>query len=310
MTQCTDFQRRRSLCLSAFISPLLIQPMVARARSKQRVSKIIPATGETIAPIGMGTWITFNVGRDATLRNQRRKVLQAFFDAGGGMIDSSPMYGSAQEVLGDLLTAMSRHRRPDALFAATKVWTGSDGGTQIRQAHQLWQRDQFDLLQVHNLLNWREHLPMLREMKAAGRLRYLGITTSHGRRHADLEQIMASEPLDFVQLTYNAVDRQAEERLLPLARAKGIAVIANRPFRRGALPRRMQGRPLPAIAGELGCTTWAELLLKFIISHPAVTCAIPATSRVDHMQQNMRAGIGAMPGTRERELIARAVTDS
>ncbi|MGB7297809.1 MAG: aldo/keto reductase, partial [Burkholderiaceae bacterium] len=266
----------------------------------------IPSTNEAIAPIGMGTWITFNVGRDPAVRAQRARVLQAFFAAGGGMIDSSPMYGAAQEVLGDLLTDINA----DKLFTATKVWTRGDGAQQIKEAHQLWQTNQFDLLQIHNLLNWQEHLPLLRDMKSAGKLRYLGVTTSHGRRHAELEKIMKTEALDFVQLTYNAVDREAEQRLLPLAADKEIAVIANRPFQRGALPARLQATPLPAIAVDLGCATWAELLLKFIVSHPAITCAIPATSRVDHMQQNMRAGVGVMPDTRQREQIAHAVASA
>ena len=283
-------------------------PGLAMAATEQkRVIKRIPVSGELIAPVGMGTWITFNVGRDPAVRDQRAQVLDTFFASGGGMIDSSPMYGSAQEVLGDLLTRMPTPPGPDKLFSATKVWTGDSGREQVRQAHDLWRLKRFDLLQVHNLLNWREHLAMLREMKSAGRLRYLGVTTSHGRRHADLEQIMRTEQLDFVQLTYNAVDREAERRLLPLAQDEGIAVIVNRPFQRGALPQRLVGQPLPPVAAELGCETWAELLLKYIVAMPSVTCVIPATSRVDHMVQNMRAGTGVMPDSGQRRAIERAV---
>lgn len=268
--------------------------------------KEIPVSGEAIAPIGMGTWITFNIGDDQAAKAQRVEVLRAFFQAGGGMIDSSPMYGSAQDVLGDLLTRLA----PERLFAATKVWTGSDGREQIHESYQLWRRNHFDLLQVHNLLNWSDHLALLREMKQDGRIRYLGITTSHGRRHADMEKIMKQHPLDFIQLTYNAVDREAEQRLLPLAQDKGIAVIANRPFQRGALPQALANVALPPIATELNCSTWAELLLKFIVSHPAVTCAIPATSRVDHMVENMRAGTGPVPDAKQREQIVQAVRNS
>lgn len=265
--------------------------------------KVIPVSGEAIAPIGMGTWITFNIGDDQAARAQRAEVLRAFFQAGGGMIDSSPMYGSAQDVLGDLLTRLA----PGQLFAATKVWTGSDGREQIHESYQLWRRNHFDLLQVHNLLNWSDHLALLREMKQEGRIRYLGITTSHGRRHADMEKIIKQHPLDFIQLTYNAVDREAEQRLLPLAQDKGIAVIANRPFQRGALPQALANVALPPVAAELNCSTWAELLLKYIVSHPAVTCAIPATSRVDHMVENMRAGTGPVPDSKQREQIVQAV---
>jgi diketogulonate reductase-like aldo/keto reductase len=268
--------------------------------------KEIPVSGEAIAPVGMGTWITFNIGDDQAARAQRAEVLRAFFQAGGGMIDSSPMYGSAQDVLGDLLTRLS----PEQLFSATKVWTGGDGREQIQESYQLWQRNRFDLLQVHNLLNWTEHLALLREMKEDGRIRYLGITTSHGRRHADMEKIIKQHPLDFIQLTYNAVDREAEQRLLPLAQDKGIAVIANRPFQRGALPQALANVELPAVAADLNCTTWAELLLKFIVAHPAVTCVIPATSRVDHMVENMRAGTGPVPDAKQREQIVQAVRNS
>ena len=269
----------------------------------QPLAKKIPSSGEQIPPIGMGTWITFNIGPDQEARAQREQVLRAFFEAGGGMIDSSPMYGSAQDVLGDLLSRLA----PNNLFSATKVWTDGDGEGQIDEAFQLWRRDQFDLLQVHNLVNWPEHLARLQEMKEAGSIRYLGITTSHGRRHAEMEKIMQQAPLDFIQLTYNPVDREAEQRLLPLAQDRGIAVIVNRPFRRGGLTQRLQNTPLPGLAADLDCNSWAQLLLKFTIAHPAVSCAIPATSNVEHMIENMRAGNGPMPTASQREQIAELV---
>ncbi|RYY67110.1 MAG: aldo/keto reductase, partial [Comamonadaceae bacterium] len=184
------------------------------------------------------------------------------------------------------------------------VWTSGDGPAQIEASRRHWQVPRFDLLQVHNLLAWEKQLPLLQEMKAAGRLRYVGITTSEGRRHRDFEQVMRSPRLDFVQFTYNPVDREAEQRLLPLAAERGIAVLVNRPFQEGALLRRLQRHPLPPWAAEIGCASWAQLVLKFIVSHPAVTCAIPATSRVDHVRENMAAARGVMPDARMRARIA------
>jgi len=302
-----DQTRRRHLTALAALSALTaLQPAVGRAAEPGPLRKIIPSTGEQIAPIGMGTWITFNVGHDEQARSARLAVLSEFFAAGGGMVDSSPMYGSAQEVMGDLL---DRLNRPDNLFSATKVWTGSadEGRQQIRQAQQLWGLERFDLYQVHNLLNWEAHLPQLQALKAAGQLRYVGITTSHGRRHGDLAEIIAQQDIDFVQLTYNPVDTEAQERLLPLAQEHGVAVIVNRPFQGGALTQRLEGAPLPPVAAELGCRSWAQLLLKWIVAHPAVTCAIPATSQVVHMRENMAAGRGAMPDAAQRRLISDAV---
>ncbi|MEQ9171403.1 MAG: aldo/keto reductase [Rhodospirillales bacterium] len=266
-------------------------------------AKNIPGTGEAVPVIGMGSWITFDVGDDAPARAQRAEVLKAFFALGGGMIDSSPMYGSSEAVIGHCLQALGR---PQGLFSATKVWTpGKDHGIrQMTESERLWGVPRFDLMQVHNLLGWEDHLKTLKAWKAEGRVRHIGITTSHGRRHEELETIMASQPIDFVQLTYNIEDREAERRLLPLAAEKGIAVIANRPFQRGALIDRLQGRPLPPFAAEFGAVNWAQVLLKFIVSHPAVTCAIPATSRVDHMRENMAAGRGPMPGAKDRGRMA------
>jgi diketogulonate reductase-like aldo/keto reductase len=192
------------------------------------------------------------------------------------------------------------------LFSATKVWTSStaEGLEQIAASERLWGLPRLDLLQVHNLLNWKGHLETLSAMKADGKVRYIGVTTSHGRRHQELEQIMATQPIDFVQLTYNIADREAEARLLPLAAERGIAVIANRPFRGGSLIDRVERDPLPGWAREIDCTEWSQVLLKFIVSHPAVTCAIPATSRVDHMVQNMAAARGAMPDAALRRRMA------
>jgi diketogulonate reductase-like aldo/keto reductase len=231
--------------------------------------------------------------------------MRAFFAAGGRMIDSSPMYGSAQATIGQGLKQLPESR----VFSADKVWVspGSRGPAQVEASRRLWGVPRFDLLQVHNLLTWEEHLPMLLQMKAAAKLRYVGITTSEGRRHADIERIMRSHPIDFVQVTYNLLDREVEQRILPLAQERRIAVIANRPFRQGALLDALQRHPLPGWAAEMGCDGWAQLALKFIVSHPAVTCAIPATSRVDHVQQNLGAARGRLPDAPMRQRMARHV---
>ncbi|PWG65453.1 aldo/keto reductase [Sediminicurvatus halobius] len=287
--------------LAWLAAPPLLRPLAAAAHRRT-----IPASGETVPAVGMGTWITFNVGNDTALRNERTEVLRAFFEHGGGMIDSSPMYGSSEAVVG---YGLERLGYPSGLFSATKVWSWTGGGEeQIAESLDLWGLSRLDLEQVHNLVDWQSHLPMLREQREAGRIRYIGVTTSHGRRHAELERIMRREPLDFVQLTYNILDREAEERLLPLAADRGIAVIANRPFRRKALIRRFEGRPLPDWAGEISVSNWPQFLLKFIISHPVVTCAIPATTRVDHMRENMGALDGPLPDAELRARMARYVS--
>lgn len=293
---------RRSFLAGAGALGLAIagRPGTTLSATPPPYTKAIPATGESLPPIGMGSWITFNVGDDKTLRDARVEVLRTFFDMGGGMIDSSPMYGSSEEVIGYCLARLEDQTN---LFTATKVWTLSKwlGVRQMEASESLWGTERFDLMQIHNLLDWEAHLETLLDWKAAGRVRYIGITTSHGRRHDELARIMAEQPIDFVQLTYNALDREAEARLLPLAAERGLAVIANRPFRRGALIDSVSRHPLPAWAAEIDCANWAQVLLKFIVSHPAVTCAIPATSRVDHMRENMGAGGGRLPDTALRK---------
>jgi diketogulonate reductase-like aldo/keto reductase len=279
-------------------------PMQSQAAAP--LTRPIPSTGEAMPVVGLGSWITFNVGPDAAGLAASTDVIRAFLAGGGKMIDSSPMYGSAQDTIGHALKALGK---PKTAWSADKVWDGdlARGTAQTETSRQRWGVDRFDLLQVHNLLGWEAHLPKLFEMKAAGRLRYVGISTSHGRRHADVAQIMRSQPLDFVQLTYNLVDREVEQRLLPLARERGIAVIVNRPFRQGALPQQLARHPLPGWASEIGCANWAQVALKFVVSHPAVTCAIPATTRVDHVRQNLAAGGGAMPDAALRARMAREV---
>lgn len=270
------------------------------AQANARLLRPIPKTGERIPAVGMGTWITFNVGNNTPLRDQRTEVLREFFKHGGGMIDSSPMYGSAEAVLGYCFKQLEK---TDGLFSATKVWTPStdEGPVQVADSQRLWGLKKFDLFQVHNLLNWEDHLPMLLARKTAGDIRYVGVTTSHGGRHDGMIRMMQRGDVDFAQFTYNIVDRKAEDRLLPMAADLGVATIINRPYQRGALPKRFERYPLPAWAADYGITTWAQFLLKFVISHPAVTCAIPATSKVAHMTENMTAMHGPMPNAATRQ---------
>ena len=308
MTRPTHTPPRRRLLQQALaLAGAAALPAHAQAQGQPGApapqTRAIPRSGEAVPLVGLGSWITFNVGNDAVAREACADVMQAFFGAGGRLIDSSPMYGSSQSVIGHGL------RRGDALarvFAADKVWVSpaSRGPAQMEASRGLWGVPRFDLLQVHNLLAWQGHLPVLLEMKAAGRVRYVGITTSEGRRHDEMEQIMRSQPLDFVQLSYSLRDRRAEQRLLPLAQERGIAVIANRPFEQGSLLRQLQGHPLPTWAGEWQCTSWAQLALKFVIAHPAVTCAIPATTRVDHVRENLGTARGPLPDAAMRRRAA------
>ncbi|MEW5879803.1 MAG: aldo/keto reductase [Pseudomonadota bacterium] len=290
---------RRSFVVAA--TALLTAPSLRAQPAILR--RPIPRTGELLPAVGMGTWLTFDVGAAPAERAPRRRVLEAFFAAGGGMIDSSPMYGRAERVVGDLLKQVPHAGK---LFAATKIWTAFDrvGRTQMDESLRLWGLARFDLQQIHNLLNWRGHIKSLREWKAEGRVRYIGITTSHGRAHDELEDILKREPFDFVQFTYSLADRSVEQRLLPLAAERGIAVIANRPFDGGALLDRLQGRQLPSWAREIDCDNWPQFCLKWIVAHPAVTCAIPATSNPAHMAENMGALRGRLPdaGMRRRML--------
>lgn len=282
----------------ALASPLLAAPGPLLTRP-------IPSSGEPLPVVGLGSWITLNVGDDPAARANCTHVVRAFIEGGGRLIDSSPMYGSAQAVIGH---ALAQLKQPKTVFSADKVWIGSGdrGPAQIEASRALWGVPRFDLLQVHNLLAWEEHLRTLQRLKATGRLRYVGITTSEGRRHGELVNIMESQPLDFVQISYNVLDREVEERILPLARERKIGVIVNRPFRQGDLTQALAGKPLPGWAAEIACTSWAQVLLKFIVSHPDVTCAIPATSKPAHALENMLAARGPMP---DAALRRRIVTD-
>ena len=293
---------RRSFLASmgALSAAIKLGASPAAAQSGTVIKKLIPSSGQQIAVIGMGSSRTFDVGNNTHARNVRCQVLQTFFDMGGEAIDSSPMYGTSPEVIGYCL---KRVQNKQALFSATKVWTENrdNGIAQMENSEKLWGVKHFDLMQIHNLVDWQTHLETLEEWKKQGRIRYLGITTSHGRRHEEVLEIMDQEPLDFVQLTYNVLDREAEKRLLPLAAEREQAVMVNRPFSRGELVASFGNKPLPEWVGEFDCTNWAQFFLKFVVSHPDVTCAIPATRRVDHMRQNMGANYGRLPDAAMRK---------
>lgn len=254
----------------------------------------IPSSGETIPVIGLGTSRTFDVGADTAARDVLLPTLREFFTQGGRLIDSSPMYGSAEAVTGYLLSRLAPGTKP---FVATKVWTKGDvaGREQMQASAGHLGVARIDLMQVHNLQDWQTHLPTLREWKAAGKIRYIGITTSRAAQYQEFEAVMRKEALDFVQLNYSAGEREAEQVLLPLARERGMAVMVNRPFMRGELFQKVRGKPLPGWAGDYHCTSWGQLLLTFALSHPAVTCLIPATASLKHMTDNMAAGFGPEP---------------
>lgn len=288
--------RRNLLQAAAGLAALAATGSSAVRAAGAPMTRAIPSSGEAVPLVGLGTWITFNVGKDARARDACAGVMQAFFEAGGRMIDSSPMYASSQDTIGYGLAQLGRR---EAVFSAEKVWvSGVERGlAQMEESRRKWDVPRFDLMQVHNLVSWEEHLPRLQAMKAEGKLRYVGITTSEGRRHGEFERVMAGQKLDFVQITYNILDREVERRILPLAQERGIAVIANRPFREGALLRSLAGKKLPPWAADIGATSWAQFVLKFIVSHPAITCAIPATTKVAHVRENMAAASGPLPDT-------------
>jgi diketogulonate reductase-like aldo/keto reductase len=276
-------------------------PTTAFGAENKVIKKPIPSSGEQLSVIGLGTSRTFDVGTSESSIAPLVEVVQAFFDRGGQLIDSSPMYGSAESVTGVLL---DRVKNRQGLFAATKVWTrGKEEGIgQMERSMERMGVDTIDLMQIHNLRDWQTHIDTLIDWKARGIIRYIGITTSHGRSHQDLEDIMLQLPLDFVQFSYNIMDRTAEQRLLPIAQERGIATLINRPYQRGSLFHLVRGKPLPDWATEIDCASWGQFFLKFIASHPTTTCIIPATSKLKHMVDNMAAGYGRLPdeGTRQR----------
>jgi len=265
----------------------------------------IPSTGESLPAIGIGTWQTFDVGGGAA-RAPLEEVLRVFAQMGGRVIDSSPMYGRSEEVAGDLVAALGVPAKP---FIATKVWTSGreEGIRQMRDSMRKLRVKAFDLMQVHNLLDVDTHLDTLAEWKKQGLVRYVGVTHYTASGADAVAKVISRRPVDFVQINYSVAERDAEERLLPLCRDKGVAVIANRPFAGGDMFRRLRGKPLPPWAAEIDCASWAQLMLKFVVSHPAMTCAIPASAKAEHTRDNMGGGCGRMPGEAMRNRIVEAV---
>jgi aryl-alcohol dehydrogenase-like predicted oxidoreductase len=264
-------------------------------------------TGESLPVLGLGTWQTFDADKAEASRAPLREVLREFVRLGGGVVDSSPMYGQSETVVGDLAAELGVQKQ---LFLATKVWNrGRDAS--IRQMEESFRRlraERIDLMQVHNLVDWRTHLVTLRRWKEQGKIRYIGVTHYTENAYDELARVVEAEELDFVQLNYSIAERQAERRLLPLATERRLAVLVNRPFAQGALFRKVRGKVLPPWAAEIGCASWAQVFLKFVISHPAVTCAIPATSKVQHLLDNLHAGQDPLPDAAMRERIARHVS--
>lgn len=296
----TSLDRRSLLALT--LAAVTTGAAPASLAKTNMTTRAIPKSGERIPCVGLGTWQTFDIGREPNERNAVAEVLKAFFAAGGRVIDSSPMYGRAEEVTGESVAAIGAAGTP---FLATKLWTRgkAEGIAQMERSFRLMRTKRMDLMQVHNLLDVTTHLPVLREWKKSGKIRYLGVTHYSHAAFDELERLMRSESLDFVQLPYSLGDREAERRLLPTAADTGTAVLVMRPFQEGALFERVAGKKLPAWAAELECTSFAQLFLKFILAHPAVTCPIPATSKPKHLADNVRAGFGPLPDAAMRRKI-------
>jgi diketogulonate reductase-like aldo/keto reductase len=295
-TWACDRRALLGLAFAAAAAPAASQPAP--------LLRSLPKSGERLPAVGLGTWLTFHVDiGDAPAMARRKAVLERFFAGGGRVVDSSPMYASAEQVLGVLLGEMVP---APPVFVAGKVWTpvAAAGAAQAERSLALWQRPRFDLLQIHNLLAWRDHLPTLRALKAQGRARLLGVTTSHGNKHDELRTLLErdSAALDVLQITYSPADRRAEP-LMALAAEKGLGVIVNRPFDGGALLARLARERLPGVAAELQCATWAALVLKWELAHPAVACAIPATTNPGHVAQNLAAMHGPLPDARQRAAL-------
>jgi diketogulonate reductase-like aldo/keto reductase len=268
------------------------------------LKRTIHSTGEQLPAIGVGTWQTFDVSDAAAERDPLKEVLKTLISKGGTVIDSSPMYGRSEGVVGDLSFELGLN---DKLFIATKVWTtGRDNGVrQMNASFRLMKRQKIELMQIHNLTDWETHIKTLRSWKEQGKIKYIGLTHYTDSAHDRLINILSRETIDFIQINYNLVDRHAEERLLPFAREKNVAVLVNQPFESGSLFRRVRGKEVPAWAKDFDCDTWAQFFLKFILSHPAVTCAIPGTDKPQHMLDNIGAAYGGLPDEKQRRQMVR-----
>jgi diketogulonate reductase-like aldo/keto reductase len=301
--------RREAAKVIGGTAAALVLPVSAKAKddSSAMLTRIIPSSGEKVPVIGLGTWRAFDVDLTANVRRQLEEVLSSFVKLGGRVIDSSPMYGRAEEVIGDLT---SSHAMREKLFLATKVWTrGKESGIQsMERSMALLRGKRIDLLQVHNLVDVNTQLATLREWKQQGRVRYIGITHYESGALAAIEKLMQSEKFDFIQINYSLMEPEAEERVLPLAQERGIAVIANRPFGSGDLFDKVRSKPLPEWASEFHCRSWAQFFLKWIIANAAVTCAIPATNKTRHVEDNMHGGIGGLPDANMRRRMVELVS--
>ena len=298
------FHRRAVLRLGALsLASLLMPDMPLQSAEAALLTRPIPSSGEPLPAVGLGTWQAFDVAGDAAAVEEARETLRALVAAGGRVLDSSPMYGSAEAVAGQLVQELGIRER---VFVATKVWTeGRNAGrAQMDASMKKLRVDRLDLMQVHNLVDVGTHLQTLREWKAAGRVRYVGVTHYHAGAHAALETVVRSGEVQFVQVNYSLEEPEAERRLLPAAAASGVAVVVNRPFAEGSMFRRVKGKPLPAFAVGLGCATWAQYFLKWILGHPAVTCAIPGTRNPKHLADNLAAARGPVPDAAARRRMA------
>jgi diketogulonate reductase-like aldo/keto reductase len=279
------------------LAAVSVSAMSARSSAEAAAAMLrrpIPSSGEALPVVGLGTYQSFDVGGNAGERSPLKEVLRLFVEQGGKLVDSSPMYGPSESVVGDLATELGITSQ---LFMATKVWTsGRDAGIrQMEESFRRMQVERMDLMQIHNLLDWKTHLATLKQWKAAGRIRYIGITHYQSGAYAELERLIKTKDFEFVQFNYSIAEREAEERLLPLAQEAGVAVIVNRPFAQASLFSRVRGKEVPAWAAEFDCKSWGQFFLKYIISHPAVTCVIPATAKPQHLLDNMMAGAGRLP---------------
>jgi diketogulonate reductase-like aldo/keto reductase len=287
----------------------LILPIKSEGQtgSSAMLTRAIPSSNEELPVIGLGTWQAFDVNLTADVRKQLEAVLSLFVKLGGRVIDSSPMYGRAEEVIGDLTSALGIREK---VFLATKVWTrGKQSGIQsIERSMSLLRTNRIDLMQVHNLVDVNTQLATLQEWKQQGRIRYTGITHYESGALIEIEKLMRSEKFDFLQINYSLMEPEAEKRVLPLAHDRGIAVIANRPFGAGDLFGKVRSKPLPDWAADFDCRSWAQFFLKWIVANPAITCAIPATDKTSHLEDNMRAGIGRLPDEKMRQRMAQLIS--
>lgn len=312
MKQRDGFTRREAAKLlgataAGVCLPIGAAPMQAASESSTMLMRAIPSSGEKLPAIGLGTWQTFDVDLASPERKALEEVLALFVKLGGKVADSSPMYGRAEEAIGDIAAKLGLR---DSLFLATKVWTrGKQPGIEsMERSLARFQTKRIDLMQVHNLVDVGTHLTTMREWKTQGRIRYLGVTHYNSSAYSDVEKILRSEKLDFLQINYSIMEREAADRILRLAQDRQVAVIVNRPFGGGDLFRRVRAKPLPDWAVEFDCRSWAQFFLKWIVAHQAVTCAIPATNNPQHLQDNMEAGAGRLPDAKMRQRMVEFVS--